>query len=354
MLRKSKKLSFNTVQHGFFFLLIIGFALAFGQLIAPFAYPIFWAAVLAIAFHPLYRLIDGHLKHSSLSSFISVSLVVVFVFLPLTFLSYVLVDQSIGLYNRVTSDAFLKEANNIVQSLSETPLGPYLANAQDQLVSNSSSAIQTAARTIFTSLRSITTASIKFIFQFFIMLYTLYYFFKDGKKFLERLMHLSPLGDKYEQMLYDRFTSTTRATLKSTLIIGGIQGFISGVLFAIAGMNAPVLWGFLMVIIGIIPAFGPTIVLYPVGIVFLLTGGIWQGLLLIIGGTIVSIIDNLLRPPLVGKDIQMHPLLVLFATLGGLAMFGVPGFIIGPIIAALFISVLSIYDYYYRKELSNN
>lgn len=351
---RTKKLSFNTVQHSFFFLLIIGFTVAFWQLVAPFAYPVFWAAVLAIAFHPAYRYINSELKHASLSSFITVLLVVLFVFLPLAILSYVLVDQSINLYNTVTSQAFIQQATALFESLKNTPLAPYITSIESQMIANSSSAIQTVASTIFTSLRSITTASIRFIFEFCIMLYTLYYFFKDGPRFLKRLMHLSPLGDKYEILLYERFTSTTRATLKSTLIIGGIQGLISGILFAIAGIDGAILWGFLMVIIGIIPAFGPTIVLVPVGVVLLITGGVWQGIMMIIGGLLISTIDNLLRPPLVGKDIQMHPLLVLFATLGGLALFGIPGFIIGPIIAALFISILSIYDFYYKRELEKN
>jgi predicted PurR-regulated permease PerM len=351
---RTKKLSFNTVQHIFFFMLIIGFALAFWQLIAPFAYPIFWAAVLAIAFYPLYNYINSHIKHPNLSSFITVILIILFVFLPLILLSYVLIDQSISIYNKVSGQDFIRQAQVFLNSLKDTPLAPYIVSIESQIIENSSTAMQTITSTIFNSLRNITTASIRFIFQFCIMLYTLYYFFKDGPRFLHRLLHLSPLGDKYELLLYERFTSTTRATLKSTVIIGGIQGILGGILFAIAGIKGVILWGFIMVIIGIIPAVGPLIILIPVGIFLLINGAIWKGLMLIIGGILISAIDNLLRGPLVGKDIQMHPLIVLFSTLGGLALFGVPGFIIGPIIAALFISILTIYDYYYKKELEKN
>jgi predicted PurR-regulated permease PerM len=351
---RNKKISFNNVQHGFFFLLIFGFSIAFWQIISPFIYPIFWAAVIAITFYPVYRHINTHIKHESISSALSVGLVILFVFLPLSILSYVLVDQSILLYNRVTHPDFILQANQLLDRLKDTALLPYISSIEEQIISNSSSAIQTISSTIFNSLRNITTASIRFIFQCCIMLYTLYYFFKDGTHFLKKLMHLSPLDSKYEELLYTRFTSTARATLKSTLIISGIQGTIGGILFALAGINGAILWGFLMVIIGIIPAFGPSMVLIPVGAFLLLTGGIWQGAMLIFGGFIVGTIDNLLRPPLIGKDIQMHPLLVFFSTLGGLALFGVPGFIIGPIIVALFISILSIYDFYYNKELEKN
>lgn len=171
---------------------------------------------------------------------------------------------------------------------------------------------------------------------------------------LHRLMHLSPLGDKYETMLYDKFTSTTRATLKSTLIVGGIQGFLSGLLFWITGIEGAFVWGVIMVIIAIIPAIGTPVVLVPAAIIMLALGNVWQGIALLAGAVIISVLDNLLRPPLVGKDIQMHPLVVFFATLGGLIIFGISGFVIGPIIAALYISIMSIYDHYYKNELSKN
>ena len=109
-----------------------------------------------------------------------------------------------------------------------------------------------------------------------------------------------------------------------------------------------------MVIIAVIPAIGTAVILLPAAVIMLILGNFWQAIMLFVGAIVVGFIDNLLRPPLVGKDTQMHPLVVLFATLGGIMLFGVSGFIIGPIIAAMFISVLSIYDYYYRSELSNN
>ena len=171
---------------------------------------------------------------------------------------------------------------------------------------------------------------------------------------LERVMQLSPLGDKYESMLYERFTSTARATLKSTFIIGGIQGFLGGILFWIAGLEGALVWGVIMAVLSIIPAVGPFIVWLPAGIIMLALGNGWEGLAILIGGFVISFVDNLLRPPLVGKDTEMHPLVVLFATLGGLLLFDVSGFVIGPILAALFLSVVSIYHYYYRNELQNN
>src|SRR5690606_26470649 len=141
---------------------------------------------------------------------------------------------------------------------------------------------------------------------------------------------------------------------KSTVIVGGIQGTLGGLLFLIAGVDGALVWGTIMVVLAIIPAVGPPLVLIPAGLISLALGNVGAGLILLIGSVVISFVDNLLRPPLVGKDIQMHPLVVLFATLGGILVFGVSGFVIGPIIAALYTSVMSIYEYYDRNELSNN
>ncbi len=168
-------------------------------------------------------------------------------------------------------------------------------------------------------------------------------------------MHLSPLGDQYEQMLYQRFTSTARATLKGTLIIGGIQGVLGGLLFYFTGVEGAFVWGVIMTILSIIPAVGSFLVWFPAGIIMIATGNIGAGItILLVGAIIISNIDNVLRPPLVGKDTQMHPLFILFSTLGGIMLFGVSGFIIGPVLMALFLAVVSIYDHYYKTELDRN
>jgi len=169
------------------------------------------------------------------------------------------------------------------------------------------------------------------------------------------LAHLSPLGNKYENMLYQRFTSTVRSTLKSTLVIGGIQGTMGGLLFWATGVQGAFVWGVIMVILSIIPAIGSFLVWFPAGLIMIALGNVWQGLtVLIVGTVLISNIDNFLRPKMIEKDIQMHPLLVLFSTLGGLALFEISGFVIGPVVAALFLAVLAIYDQYYKLELKKN
>jgi predicted PurR-regulated permease PerM len=191
------------------------------------------------------------------------------------------------------------------------------------------------------------------IIWIFVMFFSLYYFLIEGRKVVDKIMYLSPLRDKYEEELSHKFTSMTRATLKGTIIIGVIQGSLGGIMFWIAGVPSFVIWGVIMVILSIIPAIGSGLVWAPAGIILLFTGNIWEGIfVLLFGGIFISLVDNILRPKLVGNDTEMHPLLVFFATLGGLISFGIIGFIIGPVIMALFLALWEIYGKEFKRQLN--
>ena len=338
----------------FFFSLIILLSIVMLYLLRPFFYPVFWAAVIAIMFYPFYKWLGKYIKTNGLNITIIMVSIVFILLIPLTFISTMVVNQSVGIYQSFSSTDLQNALNTAHGWLGNTFVAPFIEQAQREWPSYISKATQITSNFIFASIKSVTQNSVQFIFMLFIMFYSLYYFLKDGKKILGRLVHFSPLGDTYERMLFDRFTSTTRATLKSTIIIGGIQGTLSGILFWIAGVQGALIWGVVMVVIAIIPVVGPAIILIPAGIVMLVIGNFWQAMVLLIGALVISFMDNFLRPPLVGKDTQMHPLVVLFTTLGGIILFGVSGFVIGPIIAAFYISIMSIYEHYYHTELQNN
>lgn len=354
MANNNNKIDFSKVQSIFFFGLIALFTGAMIYLISPFVYPIFWAAVIAVVFYPIYSFINNHLRIESLSSFLVVIIVVAVVLLPLSVIALLVVNQALNIYNTLSVESINNFLDQIIVTLNDTPLAPYLEQAKQKWSQNAANIAQSIALTLVNRAQQITSSSMKFLVQVLVMLYTLYYFFKDGKKLLKRLMHLSPLGDKYEKNLYQKFTSTVSATLKSTLIIGAIQSILGGLLFIIAGIKGAILWGIIMFIFAVIPALGAPFIIVPAGLILLVSGSIGKGVLLLVGATIVGTIDNLIRPILVGKDIQMHPLWVFFATLGGIIIFGVSGFVIGPVIAALFLSIISIYDEYYKTKLEHN
>ncbi len=350
-----KKIDFNKMRSIVLFGLLFFLGLVLLYVIRPFFYPIFWAAIIAIFFYPWYRNINVHIRSRELSSFLTICLILLIIFLPLTLIAIMIYYQSVELYTAVAKGLYVTNLQEFVGFLSKTPLAPYVTDIPTDWTRYAANATQTISLFLFRNLTSITQNIVVFVFKLFIMIYTLYYFFKDGGRILKRLRHISPLGDDYEVLLFDRFTSTARATLKGSFIIGGIQGILGGILFTITGIQGALIWGVIMAIFSMIPSVGSFLVWLPAGLIMLLTGHLWQGLtILLVGGLVISLVDNVLRPPMVGKDIQMHPLLILFSTLGGISVFGISGVIIGPVIASLFMAVISIYDYYYQQELENN
>lgn len=348
-------LNFDRMRIIFFFALILILTIGILYILKPFFYPIFWAAIIAVMFSPMHDWLFKKLRHPAITSFVMLVIILLILIIPLAILSTLVVNQSFDLYQTISSRDLASDIEEIGKWVDGSILSPFVEQAKSNWPKYISTISEKTTRTIFTWAANITQNSAKFMFMFFILLYTLYYFFKDGKRILEKLMYFSPLGNKYEQMMFDKFNSVTRATMKSTFLIGGIQGFLGGILFWVTGIEGALIWGLIMTILSIIPAVGSVIVWLPAGIIMLALGNVWQGVIILILGTfVISLLDNLLRPPLIGKDVEMHPLLVLFSTLGGLMVFGISGFVIGPIIASLYLAIMSIYNHYYKHELSHN
>ncbi len=327
------------------------------SLLRPFAYPIFWAAVIAAISYPLYQRLYTFFHHQNLASVMTLTIVTIIILIPLTTIGTLLIRESINLYGLINNPD--SPINTTIQTtidfFKNSAFSQIIRDNQPFLSEKISEFAKTGLSTVFTTLTNLTQNSVTFVVMFVLMLYTLFFFLRDGEGMLKKMMHIFPLGDKYEVLLYKKFTSTASAAIKGTLVIGGIQGTLGAILFSIVGIQGALIWGIIMAFFSIVPAAGSSLVWLPAGIILLLTGNIWQGILvLIVGGLIISTIDNFIRPILVGKDTQMHPALILFSTLGGIALFGISGFVIGPIIASLFLAFWEIYEAYYRRELTNN
>jgi predicted PurR-regulated permease PerM len=350
-------MDFNKVRNYLFIFLLVGITAAFFLLLKVFAYPIFWAAVIAALAHPLYKKIRGAVKNPSLSSAITLTLITFAILIPLIFIGTFVVKESLSLYA-----LFIDNKGNISNSAQEF-IGAIQNNYYVQkfdidqtIITQKLSELSTGiGHFIFNTASSFTQNSFEFILMFIIMLYTLFFFIRDGEFFLKKIMHLSPLGDRYEKILYDKFTSTVGATIKGTIIIGIIQGTIGGIMFAIVGIPGVLIWGIAMAVLSIIPGPGAAIIWFPAAIILLILGFIWQTIFIIlVGALVIGTIDNILRPIMVGKNMQMHELLIFFSTLGGIVIFGASGFMIGPVIAAFFVSLWQMYEHYYSSELNHN
>ncbi len=197
---------------------------------------------------------------------------------------------------------------------------------------------------LFNTLFSFTYSAVNELFLFFIFLYTVFFFLRDGRSLLETILYYLPLSDADQQRLLDKFLSVTRATIKGTMIVGVVQGTLAGLALHIAGIESALFWGTMMTVLSVVPVLGPPLVWVPAAISLAFVGHYPQALgVLLFCSIVVGQIDNILRPILIGRDTQLHELFIFFGTLGGIGLFGLFGFIIGPIIAAIFMTVWEMY-----------
>lgn len=334
----------ENLQRAFFLLLLIAVTGAFFWLIRGFLQPIFWAIALAIVFYPAHVFITRKLSsRSGLAAAISVLAVLIVFVLPVIAIVAAVTAEAGEVYQTLRSGDFsLAEMyNNVATRVPQISafiesLGIDVEGISSQL---SSSAV-TVSQFIATSALAIGQDTLRIAIFFFIMLYLLFFCLKDGHDILESTIHALPFGDERERHLLERFAEVSRATIKGTLVIGVIQGAIGGITFAILGIQAPVLWGVVMALLSIIPAVGPAFVWLPASLILMFDGRFGAGVaLFVVGAVIISLVDNLLRPILVGRDTKMPDYLILLSTLGGLTAFGLAGVVIGPIIAAFLLSV---------------
>jgi len=345
----------STVANRIFFgILLIIVTAAFLWLIRHFLQPIFWAVALAIVFYPVHRMLrDKFGARRSLAAAVSVIVIVLVVVLPLTAIIGAMAGEATGLIQRITCDPTLPDCDKIDLSAAiawaeqTQPLAleaaervgidrEDLAGLQARLSDSAVVVSQyLAARAV-----SLGQGTLRLAVYFFLMLYLLFFFLRDANGIIEALVRALPFGDERERHLLSRFAAVSRATIKGSLVVGIVQGFIGGVLFATVGIGAPVLWGVVMALLSVVPAVGPSLVWIPAAIILLVQGHIWSGLIVIaVGALVIGLVDNLLRPILVGRDTKMPDYLILLSTLGGLLAFGLAGVVIGPIIAAFFLSV---------------
>ena len=233
----------------------------------------------------------------------------------------------------------MDSVTGMLNSLGQHPLLARFDLDQQFITDKSVELLKAVTNFIVKNLSAFTENTILFLVEFAVMLYCLFYFLRDGAHLIDTISHYMPVDQRHINTFISEFLVTAKATLKFTFVIGGIQGLLGGLIFYITGIENPLVWGVLMVGLSIVPAIGSAIIWAPAGIIMLLLGHIWQGItILLFGAIVISLVDNLLRPILLGNDIQMHSLLIFLSTLGGIAVFGFSGFVLGPVIASFFLA----------------
>jgi predicted PurR-regulated permease PerM len=334
-----------TLQQKFFLLLLAVVSVGFCWILLPFAGAVFWGVVLAILFAPLYRRLLGVTRQQpNLAAFIALLSILVMVIFPMSLIGASLIEQAAGVYAKIGSGQlnFATYFQQIMHALPRwlvTLLERFnltdLATLQQKLSEGAAQGSQAIARHAIDVGRN----TFDFLVSLTVMLYLLFFLLRDGQALVARIRQAVPLSPKHKQRLFSNFTTVIRATVKGNVLVAAAQGALGGLIFWFLGVQGPLLWGVLMAFLSLLPAVGAAIVWAPVAIYFLITGAVWQGVVLIAFGVLViGLVDNILRPVLVGKDTKMPDYVVLLSTLGGMALFGINGFVIGPVIAALFIA----------------
>jgi predicted PurR-regulated permease PerM len=289
-----------------------------------------------------------------LSSVTTLLLIVVVVLIPLAVLLGVITSQAINVGHSVSPwiEKQVNDPSGFTKTLEAIPFYDKIKTYREPILRKAGQFVGTVSKYLINSLSSLTLGTVNFLFMLFIMLYTMYFFLMDGDKLLAKILYYLPLEAEDEDRLVAKLTSVTRATLKGTGLIGLLQGGLAGLAFAAVGIQGAVFWGTIMAVLSIIPAFGSGLVWFPAAVILILSGHYVKGAGLgLFCGLVVGSIDNVVRPALVGRDTQMHDLFILFGTLGGIAFFGILGIIIGPIVAALFVTVWDIYGVVFRDDL---
>lgn len=317
--------------------------------------PIFLAALFSGLAAPLYKILHRATgNRSSLSALTTVLLLIILIVVPLLGLLGVFVNQAINVSQTIAPwiERFISEPSSIGSYLQKIPFYEELLPYRDEILAKAGKLVSNISGFLVSSMTGITKGALETLFLGFIMFYAMYFFLKDGKRILNKILYYLPLENRDETLLVERFTSVSRATIKGTALIGLIQGIVCGIGYAVVGIDNPVFWAILTAFSSVIPAVGTTLIWVPATLILAFYGD-WGGVitLLIICGLIGGNLDNFLRPALVGKDTQMPDLMILISTLGGIGLFGMIGVVIGPIIAALFVTIWDIYGVSFRHYL---
>ena len=351
-------ISGRNFRTGFVLVLVVAVSLLFLAVVWPFLKPLLLGALLAGLSRPLYQWVTRIFRgRKSLAAVVTLLILFVLIAGPVSAFLGIVVQQALNVSDQAIpwvrehfgSASTFNAHDWLVQRF------PALANhvpSQEQLVESVGTAAKSTGGLLVAAASRMTAGTAAFLLNLFVMLYAMFFFFKDGEKILERIFFYLPLSHEDEELMLQRFTSITRATIKGTLVIGVIQGTLAGAAFWVAGIDGAAFWGTIMAILSIVPGVGAALIWVPAVIYLYVTGQALAGTLLLAWcAAVVGTVDNILRPMLVGKDAKMPDLLILVGTLGGLFFFGPIGFIIGPIVCGLFLTVWEIYGATFRDVL---
>jgi predicted PurR-regulated permease PerM len=335
--------------------LVSAVTLLFLWMIREFLLALLVAALLAGMLAPAYRKLLSSLRgRKNVAAGLVVGLLVVLVVGPLIGLVALASAQAVELAR--AADPVLRRGltgGSVVHRLVERfPSLSFLEQYRELILARLGELGSEAGKVVVGMFTTAASETLSFLVVAFVLFYATFYFLVSGRRTLRKILYYSPLPQEDEERIVGRFVSVARATLKGTLVVGVVQGSLGGLGFWAAGLSGPVFWGACMTVLSVVPSVGTALVWVPaVGYLFAVGRTLAAILLLLWCALVVGSIDNFLRPALVGKDTELPDLLILLSTLGGIVLFGMVGFVVGPLVASMFVTVWEIYGEAFRDVL---
>jgi predicted PurR-regulated permease PerM len=337
------------IENGGLVLFVFLITLLLGAVVSTFAVALLWSVLAAILFQPLYQRIHARFpERPNTAALLTLLIVTVAVVLPALIIGTLVVDQASGVYSKVRSGqinfaAYFQQVHDALPDRLQQLADKAGLDSFERTQARFSNAVGSRVSGIASRALSIGTDAFAALLGFGVALYVTFFLLRDGTRLGRAVCNAIPLAHDATTRLVDRFIAVTRATIKGSVIVGLVQGALGAITFAIVGLPAALLWGLLMAVASLLPAIGPAIIWAPVAIYLLATSAIWQAAVVIVSGVLViGSADNVLRPILVGRDTGIPDWVVLVTTLGGIELFGLSGIVVGPVVAALFITAWQI------------
>ncbi|MDT3680829.1 MAG: AI-2E family transporter [Burkholderiaceae bacterium] len=337
--------SISETEDRAFWLVVAAVTIAFFWILLPFYGAVFWATIVAVLFAPVQRrLVRAWHGRRNLASLATLLLVLFVVILPLAWTGTMITQEAASLYQRVQSGEvqpgtwFPKILEALPSSISNL-LERFGFGSLAQVQERAAEGLSRAVRFLLEQGVNIGQNTFEFVVSFFVMLYLLFFLLRDGERLARRIRLALPLQPEIKRQFVEKSTTVVRATVKGNVVVAVLQGALGGLAFWLLDVRGAVLWGVAMSVLSLLPAVGAALVWLPVALYLIATGGLWQGVgLIVFGVLVIGLVDNVVRPVLVGKDTKLPDYVALISTLGGIAVFGINGFVIGPVIAALFMA----------------
>ncbi|MGL4667604.1 MAG: AI-2E family transporter [Saezia sp.] len=348
----------GSLETGTFVLLLVAVSLAFGLVIYDFLGAIFWAVILALIFYPLHRwFLKLFNQRQNLASLASLSVCVLLAIIPVIVVISSLVKEIIFLLEllkdpltgKINLAPYVDKIWAIVPDFVKEQIDSLLGVDNHGTLASLKEALEQGATKIASGTGKLLVSwgqnTFSWVVAFVVMLYLLFFMFRDGEVLAHQVTGYIPLSKEHRQTLFEKFATVVKATVKGNIVVAAVQGSLGGLAFYFFDVQGALLWAVLMTFLSLLPAVGASLVWGPVAIYFLAAGRVWEGVALIIyGAVVIGMVDNVLRPILVGKDTKLPDYVVLISTLGGMSLVGITGFVVGPLIAALFLSVWGLVD----------